>query len=137
MIIRGAVEQLDPGSRAGRYFGGFGAGSASTKMNVDIVDAKSGKVLAHVTQTRRSGGTFKMGGGNDLDVLYVTSAIYGRDAKALAGQTKPGGLFVIRGLDTRGVPRDRRAISCAPPSSISTPRIPAERWQIVSKSSCG
>jgi len=43
-------------------------------------------------------------GGNDLDVLYVTSAIYGRDAKALAGQTKPGGLFVIRGLDTRGVP---------------------------------
>ena len=43
-------------------------------------------------------------GGNDLDVLYVTSAIYGRDAKALAGQTKPGALFVIRGLDTRGVP---------------------------------
>jgi hypothetical protein len=69
LIIRGNVEQLDPGSRAGRYFGGFGAGSASTKMNVDIVDAKSGKVLAHVKQARRSGGTFKMGGGNDLDVM--------------------------------------------------------------------
>ncbi len=69
LIIRGDVEQLDPGSRAGRYFGGFGAGSASTKMNVDIIDAKSGKVLAHVTQARRSGGTFKMGGGNDLDVM--------------------------------------------------------------------
>ena len=69
LIIRGAVEALDPGSRAGRYFGGFGAGSASTKMNVDIIDAKSGKVLAHVTQARRSGGTFKMGGGNDLDVM--------------------------------------------------------------------
>ncbi len=69
LIIRGEVEQLDPGSRAGRYFGGFGAGSASTKMKVDIVDARSGKVLAHVTQARRSGGTFKMGGGNDLDVM--------------------------------------------------------------------
>ena len=38
-------------------------------MNIDIVDAKSGKVLAHVTQERRSGGTFKGGGGNDLDVM--------------------------------------------------------------------
>ncbi|HEX9502608.1 MAG TPA: DUF4410 domain-containing protein [Thermoanaerobaculia bacterium] len=69
LIIRGDVEQLDPGSRAGRYFGGFGAGSASTKVAVDIVDAKSGKVLVHVNQARRSGGTFKAGGGNDLDVM--------------------------------------------------------------------
>jgi sugar lactone lactonase YvrE len=43
-------------------------------------------------------------GGKDLDVLYVTSAIYRRDAKALAGQTKPGGLFAIRGLGARGLP---------------------------------
>jgi hypothetical protein len=69
LIIRGEVEQLDPGSRAGRYFGGFGAGSASTKVAIDIIDAKSGKVLAHVNQARRSGGTFKAGGGNDLDVM--------------------------------------------------------------------
>ena len=69
LIIRGEVETLDPGSRAGRYFGGFGAGSASTKIAIDIIDAKSGKVLAHVNQARRSGGTFKAGGGNDLDVM--------------------------------------------------------------------
>jgi hypothetical protein len=69
LIIRGEVETLDPGSRAGRYFGGFGAGSASTKVAIDIIDAKSGKVLAHVNQARRSGGTFKAGGGNDLDVM--------------------------------------------------------------------
>jgi L-arabinonolactonase len=43
-------------------------------------------------------------GGKDLDVFYVTSAIYRRDAKALAGQTKPGGLFAIHGLGTRGLP---------------------------------
>ena len=43
-------------------------------------------------------------GGRDLDVLYVTSAIYRRDAAALKGQTKPGGLFAIRGLGARGLP---------------------------------
>jgi sugar lactone lactonase YvrE len=43
-------------------------------------------------------------GGKNLDVLYVTSAIYRRDAETLAGQTKPGGLFVITGLDTQGLP---------------------------------
>ena len=69
LIIRATVDSMDPGSRAGRYFGGFGAGSASSKVSVDIVDAKSGKVLAHVTQARRSGGTWKGGGGNDLAVM--------------------------------------------------------------------
>jgi len=69
LIIRGAVDSMDPGSRAGRYFGGFGAGSASTKVSADIVDAKSGKVLAHVTQARRSAGTWKGGGGSDLEVM--------------------------------------------------------------------
>jgi hypothetical protein len=69
LIIRGVVDDLDPGSRAGRYFGGFGAGSASTKLSLDIVDARSGKVLARVTQARRSAGTWKGGGGSDLDVM--------------------------------------------------------------------
>lgn len=43
-------------------------------------------------------------GGRDLDVLYVTTAVYHRDPAALAGQTKPGGLFAIRGLGAKGVP---------------------------------
>ncbi|SRR6266550_3563697 len=69
LIIRSTVDSMDPGSRAGRYFGGFGAGSASAKVSFDIVDAKSGKVLAHVTQARRSAGTWKGGGGSDLEVM--------------------------------------------------------------------
>ena len=69
MIIRGSVDKMDPGSRAGRYFGGFGAGSASATMTTEFIDAKTGKVLARVTQGRRSGGTFKGGGGSDLDVM--------------------------------------------------------------------
>ena len=43
-------------------------------------------------------------GGNDLDTLYVTSATLRRDAAVLAGQTKPGGLFAIRGLGAKGLP---------------------------------
>ena len=43
-------------------------------------------------------------GGPDLDTLYVTSATLRRDPKALAGQTKPGGLFAIRGLGAKGLP---------------------------------
>jgi len=69
LIIRSTIDSMDPGSRAGRYFGGFGAGSASAKVSADIVDAKSGKVLAHVTQARRSAGTWKGGGGSDLEVM--------------------------------------------------------------------
>jgi len=79
LIIRGTVDELDPGSRAGRYFGGFGAGSASTKLSVDIVDAKSGKTLAKVTQKRRSGGTFKAGGGSDLEVMRDAIHAAGKD----------------------------------------------------------
>ena len=69
LLIRGKVFELDPGSRAGRYFGGFGAGSAATKVEVEIVDAKSRQVLAHITQSRRSGGTWKAAGGSDLEVM--------------------------------------------------------------------
>ena len=69
LIVRAAIDSMDPGSRAGRYFGGFGAGSASAKLSADFIDARSGKVLAHVTQARRSAGTWKGGGGSDLDVM--------------------------------------------------------------------
>lgn len=43
-------------------------------------------------------------GGAGLDTLYVTTATLRRDAAALAGQTRPGGLFAIRGLGAKGVP---------------------------------
>jgi len=69
LVLRSTVDKMDPGSRAGRYFGGFGSGSASSTVTTEFVDSKSGKVLARVTQGRRSGGTFKGGGGSDLDVM--------------------------------------------------------------------
>ena len=69
LIIRGTVDQLDPGNRAGRYFAGLAAGSSSTKLTAEIVDASSGEVLVRVTQARRSGGAWKMGGGSDMEVM--------------------------------------------------------------------
>jgi len=79
LIVRGVVEDLDPGSRAGRYLAGYGAGAASTKAAVELVDAKTGEVLARITQARRSGGTFKFGGGSDLEVMRDTVHALGKD----------------------------------------------------------
>jgi hypothetical protein len=79
LILRGKVEDLSPGSRAKRYLGGFGAGAAGTKLSGEIVDAKSGTVLARFTQERRSGGTFKFAGGNDMDVMRDSIHAAGKD----------------------------------------------------------
>jgi hypothetical protein len=72
LIIRGNVEELDPGSRGGRYFAGAAAGAASSKVSGEIVDAESGEVLVRFVQARRSGGAWKMGGGSDLEVMRDT-----------------------------------------------------------------
>jgi hypothetical protein len=55
LIVRGTVENMDPGSKAARYWAGFGAGAARTRISGEIVDAKSGEVLVRFTQERRSG----------------------------------------------------------------------------------
>jgi hypothetical protein len=86
LIVRGKVEDLSPGSRAKRYFGGFGAGSAGTKLSGEIVDARSGNVLARFTQERRSGGTFKVGGGKDADVMRDSIHAAGKDIAHILDQ---------------------------------------------------
>ena len=55
LIIRTRLVSMDPGSQAARMWVGYGAGAAQTKVEGDIVDAKSGEVLAKFTQERRSG----------------------------------------------------------------------------------
>jgi hypothetical protein len=79
LVLRGKVEGIDPGSRAKRYFGGFGAGSAGTKVTGELVDAKSGAVLVTFTQERRSGGTWKVAGGNDVTVMRDSIHALGQD----------------------------------------------------------
>lgn len=79
LILRGKVERIDPGSRAKRYFGGFGAGSAGAKVAGELVDAKSGAVLVTFSQERRAGGTWKPAGGNDTAVMRDSIHAVGQD----------------------------------------------------------
>jgi hypothetical protein len=59
LIIRGKVDEMNPGSRAARMFAGYGAGAAGSKVTAEIVDAKTGEVLVKFTQEHRSGGSFR------------------------------------------------------------------------------
>ena len=57
--LTGTITSYNPGSRAERYFGGFGAGASEIDSRISFVDAASGQVL--MTQDLRallSGGFF-------------------------------------------------------------------------------
>ena len=66
LIIRAKVVEINPGSRAARYFAGFGAGAAGAKIQGEIVDGRTNQVLARFTQERRSGTGAAGGGYEDL-----------------------------------------------------------------------
>jgi hypothetical protein len=77
LLIRAKVLTMDPGSRAARYWGGFGAGSARTKISGELVDAETGTVLARFTQERRSG--VGMGGGGYVELMSRNLHTIGKD----------------------------------------------------------
>ena len=77
LLIRGKVLEMDPGSRAKRYWGGFGAGAAAVQLAGEVVDAASGKVLLRFTQARRSG--FGIGGGGYPQLLNRNLRAIGED----------------------------------------------------------
>lgn len=77
LLVRGKVLEMDPGSRAARYWGGFGAGAARTKIEGEVVDAASGKVLLRFTQERRSG--VGVGGGGYPQLLNRNLRKIGED----------------------------------------------------------
>jgi Domain of unknown function (DUF4410) len=82
LIIEGKFLTLDPGSRAKRYFAGFGAGKSSVKVSGSIKDG-GGRTLATFEQRRI--GTMGMGGGDSLGKLMSDSRSIGEDiAKFLA-----------------------------------------------------
>lgn len=77
LLLRGKVLEMDPGSRAARYWAGFGAGAARTQLEGEVVDAASGTVLLRFTQERRSG--VGMGGGKYDKLLERNLAAIGED----------------------------------------------------------
>lgn len=82
--LRGKVVVLDPGSRAKRYWGGFGAGAVRVEIRGEIVDGASGDVLVTFQQQRRSGfGGF---GGGYEELMERTIRQVAEDAAHLLKQ---------------------------------------------------
>ncbi len=77
LVISGAVEEMDPGSRAARYWGGFGAGAARTKLWIEVKDGGSGKTLFTMRQERRSG--VGMAGGDYVKLMNRNLRAIGKD----------------------------------------------------------
>jgi hypothetical protein len=76
LVVEGRFLTLDPGSRAKRYFAGFGAGKSSVKVAGVVKDA-TGKTLATFEQRRI--GAMGMGGGDSLGKLMSDSRSIGED----------------------------------------------------------
>jgi hypothetical protein len=82
IVVEGKFVTLDPGSRAKRYFAGFGAGKSSVEV-AGVVKDSTGKTLAAFEQRRV--GAMGMGGGDSLGKLMADSRSIGEDiAKFLA-----------------------------------------------------
>jgi Domain of unknown function (DUF4410) len=82
LVVEGTFDTIDPGSRAKRYFAGFGAGKSSVKVSGTVKDA-AGKTLATFEQRRV--GTMGVGGGDSLEKLTSDARNIGEDiAKFLA-----------------------------------------------------
>ncbi|MES1245597.1 MAG: DUF4410 domain-containing protein [Acidobacteriota bacterium] len=77
IVLRIRVEEMDPGSRAARYWAGFGAGAARTRLAGEAVDSETGKVLFRFKQERRSG--VGMYGGSYVELLNRNLVTIGED----------------------------------------------------------
>ncbi|MEY2496358.1 MAG: hypothetical protein QOJ45_2850 [Verrucomicrobiota bacterium] len=81
LIIWARMTKLDPGSRAARYWAGFGAGAVKIQMVGEIVDGNSKKVLVRFKQERRS--AFGVFGGGYEELFTRTARQIGGDIATL------------------------------------------------------
>lgn len=90
LILRGVITELDPGSRALRYFVGFGAGATKAQIETQFVDRDANRVVL-ATADRRA-AAFGVFGGDSRQ--YLTESL-DEMAKGLArflkrmAETKP------------------------------------------------
>ncbi len=77
LLVRAKVVTMDPGSRAARYWAGFGAGATRAGLQGEVVDAASGKTLLRFTQERRSGSG--LGGGGYENLMNRSLRTIGKD----------------------------------------------------------
>jgi hypothetical protein len=81
LILRATVTVMDPGSRAARYWAGFGAGAARAEIEGELIDAATGETLLRFTQQRRSGvGVY---GGDYQELMQRNLNAIGEDIAAM------------------------------------------------------
>ncbi len=76
IVIEGKFLKIDPGSRAARYFVGFGAGKSTVSVEGAVKDG-SGRTLAEFSQRRF--GSMGMAGGDSLEKLTSDTKSIGKD----------------------------------------------------------
>jgi len=69
VVLNGTVMIFDKGSRAGRYWVGFGAGQAKLKVRFVLTDAGTGAEVMHWDQIATFKGTFNAFGGSQDQAL--------------------------------------------------------------------
>lgn len=87
IVVEGRFVTMDPGSRAKRYFAGFGAGKSSVAVAGSVKDA-SGRTLALFEQRRV--GAMGMGGGDSLGKLMSDSRSIGEDVATFLAKWAKG-----------------------------------------------
>ena len=86
LIVEGKFTEIDPGSRAKRYFVGFGAGKSGVTVQGSVKGA-DGNLLATFEQRRV--GVMGVAGGNSMDKLTSDTNDIGEDiAKFLSAWAK-------------------------------------------------
>jgi len=86
--VRIRVLNVNPGSRAARFFGGFGAGKSSIEIDGEIIDGTSNTVLLSFVTQRSSSGMMKVGGGSYEKLLNGDLNDLGTDIGAMLGVFK-------------------------------------------------
>ena len=76
IVIEGRFTTINPGSRAKRYWGGFGAGKSGVGVEGKVIDA-SGSLLAEFRHMKHSG--IGIGGGNYVKFLTDDTEDVGKD----------------------------------------------------------
>jgi hypothetical protein len=76
LVVEGRFTRIDPGSRAKRYFVGFGAGKSGVQVTGTVKDA-AGNVLAEFTHMKHSG--IGVGGGDYVKFLSDDAKDVGKD----------------------------------------------------------
>jgi hypothetical protein len=79
LLIKGAVVDLNPGSKGARMGVGFGAGAAKAKLSGEVVEADTGKVLLRFTHEKRAGSGMGFGGGNSKKLMLKSAEHVGED----------------------------------------------------------